>query len=82
MLLCTSTGALADRLSKSTIIKAANVLEVLVMALGLLAIYLESYLGLLLVVGCMGAQSALFGPSKYGVLREIVPDRDMSRPTP
>jgi acyl-[acyl-carrier-protein]-phospholipid O-acyltransferase/long-chain-fatty-acid--[acyl-carrier-protein] ligase len=79
VVLCLVTGALADRFSKSTIIKVANVLEVVVMAMGLLAIYLESYLGLLLVVGCMGAQSALFGPSKYGILKELLDERDMSR---
>ena len=79
VVLCLVTGALADRYSKSSIIKVANVLEVVVMGLGLLAIYLESYLGLLLVVGCMGAQSALFGPSKYGILKELLDERDMSR---
>ena len=79
VVLCLITGALADRYSKSTIIKLANALEVAVMALALLAIYMESYLGLLLVVGAMGAQSALFGPSKYGILKELLDERDMSR---
>lgn len=79
VLLCTSTGALADRLSKSSIIKAANVLEIAVMAAATLALYLQSYAALLAVIFLMGAQSALFGPSKYGIVREIVPDRDMSR---
>lgn len=79
VLLCTATGALADRLSKSSIIKAANVVEIAVMACGLVALYLQSYAALLGVVFLMGAQSALFGPSKYGILREIIPDKDMSR---
>ena len=47
--LCTSTGALADRLSKSSIIKAANVLEIAVMAAATLALYLQSYAALLAV---------------------------------
>ena len=40
---------------------------------------LKALLGLLLVVGFMGAQSALFGPSKYGILKEMLDERDMSR---
>lgn len=79
VLLCTATGALADRLSKTSIIRAANLLEVLVMGGALAALALESYGALLGVVFLMGAQSALFGPSKYGIVRELVDDRDMSR---
>jgi acyl-[acyl-carrier-protein]-phospholipid O-acyltransferase/long-chain-fatty-acid--[acyl-carrier-protein] ligase len=79
VLLCTTTGALADRFSKSTIIKLANVLEIVVMGLALFALYSESYRFLLATVFFMGAQSALFGPSKYGSIRELVQPQDMSR---
>jgi len=79
VLLCTTTGALADRYSKSTIIKLANLLEILVMGVALTALCLESFGLLLATVFLMGAQSALFGPSKYGSIRELVPARDMSR---
>ncbi|MEM9380603.1 MAG: MFS transporter [Planctomycetota bacterium] len=79
LMFCSLTGALADKLSKSTIIKVANFVEILVMGGALLAFYLESYPMLLVVLFCMGMQSALFGPSKYGILREIVDGRDMSR---
>ena len=79
VLFCSLTGALADKYSKSTIIKIANFVEILVMGGALLAFGMESYALLLGVVFCMGAQSALFGPSKYGILREIVDGKDMSR---
>jgi len=79
VLLCTTTGALADKLSKSRIIKAANLIEVLVMGVALFALFRESYALLLATVFLMGAQSALFGPSKYGSIRELVPAADMSR---
>lgn len=79
VLLCTMTGALADRVSKTKVIRAANLLEVAVMGVGLGAFVFESYAGLLLTVLLMGAQSALFGPSKYGIVRELVDDKDMSR---
>ncbi|MEM6672170.1 MAG: MFS transporter [Planctomycetota bacterium] len=79
VLFCSLTGALADKVSKSTIIKVANFIEIIVMAGALLALSLQSYGLLLGVVFCMGAQSALFGPSKYGILREIVDAKDISR---
>lgn len=66
------TGSLADRVSKTSVIRAANLLEVAVMALGVAAFAAESYPLLLACVLLMGAQSALFGPSKYGSIVELV----------
>lgn len=66
------TGALADRVSKTRIVRAANLLEVVVMGLGTAAFLARSYDGLLLTVLFMGAQSALFGPAKYGIIKELV----------
>jgi acyl-[acyl-carrier-protein]-phospholipid O-acyltransferase/long-chain-fatty-acid--[acyl-carrier-protein] ligase len=66
------TGALADRVSKTRIVRAANLLEVVVMGLGTLAFLGRSYDGLLVTVLFMGAQSALFGPAKYGIIKELV----------
>jgi acyl-[acyl-carrier-protein]-phospholipid O-acyltransferase/long-chain-fatty-acid--[acyl-carrier-protein] ligase len=79
VLLCSLTGAMADKFSKSTIIKVANFLEIVVMGGALAALALESYPLLLVAVLMMGAQSALFGPSKYGIVKELVDERDMSR---
>lgn len=73
------TGALADRLSKTAIIRAANLLEIGVMLGATLGLVLRSYDGLLLTVFLMGVQSALFGPAKYGVIKELVGGRDLSR---
>ncbi|MFT5051598.1 MAG: acyl-[acyl-carrier-protein]-phospholipid O-acyltransferase [Chlamydiales bacterium] len=72
------TGACADRFSKSRIIKFANLLEVAVMGLALLAFQLRSFEMLLCVVFLMGTQSAIFGPSKYGAIHEIVGRRNLS----
>ena len=43
-----------------------------------LAFTFESYDGLMLVMFMMGTQSALFGPSKYGVIKELVGTKDLS----
>lgn len=73
------TGSLADRVSKSRIIQAANFLEIVVMVLATTAFALQSYGVLLGAVFLMGTQSALFGPSKYGSIQEMVGGRELSR---
>ena len=75
-------GHLADKYSKTRIIIAAKFAEIAVMILGLLAFMqfgIFGYKGLLVVLFLMGIQSAFFGPSKYGVLPEMLPDSDLPR---
>jgi len=72
-------GFLADRYSKQPIIVLAKVTEIAVMLLGLLAFVYYSvagYSGLLVVLFLMGAQSAFFGPPKYGILPEMLRMQD------
>ena len=75
MLLSLVGGTLADRLSKRTVIIAIKVVELLLMSAGTVALWLNPAGGILpLIVLCgMGAHSALFGPSKYGILPELIP---------
>lgn len=73
------TGSLADRFSKRSVMIASNAAEVVVMAAGGLAIYLQRFELLLGVLFAMGLQSACFGPSKYGSIPEMTERRDLSR---
>ena len=73
------SGTLADRYSKSTIIILTKVLEVITMAIGLLGFILEWKIGSYLILFLMATQSALFSPSKYGILPEILPNEKISR---
>src|SRR6185437_10116175 len=68
-------GTLADRVSKRTVIISIKVIEVFLMAAGTAALWLNPVGGVLpLVVLCgMGVHSALFSPSKYGILPELIP---------
>ena len=68
-------GTLADRLSKRTVIIAIKVVEVLLMSAGTIALWVNPSGGILpLIVLCgMGVHSALFAPSKYGILPELIP---------
>ena len=68
-------GTLADRLSKRTVIIAIKIVEVFLMSAGTVALWLNPTGGILpLIVLCgMGVHSALFAPSKYGILPELIP---------
>ena len=76
-------GYLADRYSKRTIVVLCKVAEIVVMMLGaavLLVLPGDSQAGLIALCGViflMGAQSAFFGPPKYGILPEMLRERDL-----
>lgn len=75
-------GYLSDRHGKRGIIILSKVAEIAVMALGLLAFLSftsTGYLGLLVVLFLMGAQSTFFGPGKYGILPEMFRESDLPR---
>ena len=73
-------GVLSDRLSKRTVIITMKLIEIPLMAAGTIALYYEPSGTLLplVILGLMGAQSALFSPSKYGILPEILPHERLS----
>jgi acyl-[acyl-carrier-protein]-phospholipid O-acyltransferase/long-chain-fatty-acid--[acyl-carrier-protein] ligase len=72
LFLSATSGTLADRFSKRNIIVATKIMEVVVMGLGVAAFSFQSIWGGYAVLFLMAAQSALFGPSKYGIVPEIV----------
>lgn len=72
-------GDLSERLSKRSIIVRMKVAEIAVMGLGVWALHTQSWSFLLGVLFVMGLQSAFFGPSKYGVIPEIVRENEMLR---
>lgn len=72
-------GVLADRHSKRTIIVITKIFEVAIMIFGLFAVIFESKWGAYTALFCMATQSALFGPSKYGIILELVEPKKVSR---
>ncbi|MCB9549861.1 MAG: MFS transporter [Myxococcales bacterium] len=66
-------GDLSERYSKRRIVVQMKVAEIGIMAAGILAFFEMSWTLMLVVLAIMGTQSAFFGPSKYGVIPEIVP---------
>jgi acyl-[acyl-carrier-protein]-phospholipid O-acyltransferase/long-chain-fatty-acid--[acyl-carrier-protein] ligase len=71
-------GFLADRFSKRTISIGVKVFEILVMLIALLGLILLRMPILLTCVFLMGVHSAFFGPSKYGLLPELLPEKKLS----
>jgi acyl-[acyl-carrier-protein]-phospholipid O-acyltransferase/long-chain-fatty-acid--[acyl-carrier-protein] ligase len=72
-------GQLADRYSKRTILIVTKVLEIVVMALGLVALAAGYLSAAYAVLFLMALHSTFFSPAKYGILPETLPDSDLSR---
>jgi acyl-[acyl-carrier-protein]-phospholipid O-acyltransferase / long-chain-fatty-acid--[acyl-carrier-protein] ligase len=66
-------GWLSDRFSKSRVTQWTKAMEIVVMVLAFLAFSSGSFTMAVGVMFLMALQSALFSPSKYGILPEILP---------
>jgi acyl-[acyl-carrier-protein]-phospholipid O-acyltransferase/long-chain-fatty-acid--[acyl-carrier-protein] ligase len=71
-------GFFADRFSKRTISVSVKIFEMGVMLLALAGFWLNQIPMLLGCVFLMGVHSSFFGPSKYGLLPELLPERKLS----
>lgn len=70
-------GWFSDRNSKRTIIVACKVAEIVIALLAMAAFFTGQLLPLLVVLGLLSTQSAVFGPAKYGILPEMLRDDDL-----
>ncbi len=73
------SGHLSDRVSKRTVLRAVKVFEILLTAVGLVALHAHRFDLMLVVVFLLGLHSTVFSPAKYGIVPEIVRDKDLSR---
>jgi acyl-[acyl-carrier-protein]-phospholipid O-acyltransferase/long-chain-fatty-acid--[acyl-carrier-protein] ligase len=77
ILFSATAGKLADRFSKPRLILVYKAAEVVLM-IGAAATFLtESVTGLLLLLAGLGLQATLFGPVKYGLLPEHLPEAEL-----
>jgi len=67
-------GRLADKYSKRNIIVFSKIAELAVMSFAVVAFWLDSMLLVYAALFFMALQSTFFNPSKYGIIRELVPD--------
>ncbi len=71
-------GFLADRFSKRSVMLGVKVFELLIMSLVFVGLWSWNTNLLLASVFLMGTHSAIFGPSKYGSLPELLPEKRLS----
>lgn len=72
-------GYFADRFRKRNVIVAVKVLEIVIMTIGFFALASQNLIILCGVLMLMTAQSALFGPSKFGILPELLDEEELSQ---
>ncbi len=72
-------GYLADVHSKRDVLVAVKAFEIVAMTLALLAFFVDRMEPMLAVVFLMGLHSTFFSPAKYGILPEMLPEKDLSR---
>jgi acyl-[acyl-carrier-protein]-phospholipid O-acyltransferase / long-chain-fatty-acid--[acyl-carrier-protein] ligase len=73
-----SGGYLADRFSKRSVTIGTKVFEIAVMLFAIVGFAVHSMPMWLTALFLASTQGALFGPSKYGLLPEILPDNRLS----
>src|ERR1051326_8350175 len=71
-------GYLADRFSKRNVIIGIKLAEIGIMTLAMLALWHHNVRLLLGIVFLMSTHSAFFGPSKYGLLPELLEEQKLS----
>ncbi|HEY2990692.1 MAG TPA: acyl-[ACP]--phospholipid O-acyltransferase [Candidatus Binatia bacterium] len=72
-------GHLADVLSKRAVLVATKVFEIAAMALGVVAFLSGRFEFLLAVLFLLALHSTFFSPAKYGILPEMLPEKELSR---
>jgi len=73
------SGTLADRFSKRDIIVTTKIFELVIMGLAVCAFAFQSKWGSYMVLFLLATQSAIFGPSKYGIVPELVSKEKISK---
>ena len=71
-------GWMADRYSKQRVMVKVKVAEMFIMAFAGLALWAPGLTLKLVAVFLMGCHSAIFAPSKYGIMPEILPHEKLS----
>ena len=73
------SGHLADVVSKRKVLISVKIFEIFVMTLGFAAFFSTRIELMLLVLFLMALHSTIFSPAKYGIVPEMLPDKDLSR---
>ena len=72
-------GCLADRFSKRNIVVIVKCFEIVAMLLGVGAFIIDKPVAVYSILFLMATQSAFFGPTKYGIVPELVGKEKISK---
>src|SRR5580704_16995135 len=72
-------GQLADRFSKTRVLKITKACEIVIMCVGMVALSMRSIDMLLVVLFLLALQANFFSPAKYGILPEMLPEAQLTR---
>lgn len=73
-----AAGRLADRYSKTSIIQITKIGNLVVVLAAILGIHYQNISWMMAALFLLATQSAFFGPSKYGILPELMEEKDLS----
>ncbi|HVU09212.1 MAG TPA: MFS transporter [Verrucomicrobiae bacterium] len=71
-------GFFADRFSKRNVAIAIKCAEMGIMSVALLGLWRQNIFLMLAAIFLMSTHSAIFGPTKYGLLPELLPEKKLS----
>lgn len=77
LLFSSLSGELADKVDKARVVRAVKLAEILIMLVGAFALTHDSIPLLMVVLFAMGTHSTFFGPIKYAILPQHLPDREL-----
>lgn len=70
-------GQIADKYEKSRLVRIIKVCEIVVAALGAMAVFLQSVPMMLVVLFLLGTQSTFFGPLKFSILPQQLKESEL-----
>jgi acyl-[acyl-carrier-protein]-phospholipid O-acyltransferase/long-chain-fatty-acid--[acyl-carrier-protein] ligase len=73
LLFSSTAGVLADRFSKQKLLQTIKAIEIATMVLAMIAFGLKSIWASYSLLFLLSTHSAMFGPSKYAIISELVP---------
>lgn len=70
-------GIVADNMDKAVLIRRLKAIELLIMSCAAVAIMSQHYMAMLVLLFLTGSQSAYFGPVKYSLLPQSLPEDEL-----
>lgn len=70
-------GEISDRYDKSRVLQATKILEIIVMLFSAWALWIKNYDFLMVTLFFMGLQSTFFGPAKFSILPQHLPEKQL-----